>query len=50
MTKYQTMFFQRAVKKSLREKNLSARAKNYKIEKKETVELPKYITDNPFYP
>jgi len=47
MTKYQTMLFQRAVKKILKEKSDNAKAKKCKSI---SVDLPKYITDNPFYP
>jgi len=49
MTKYQTRLFIRAVKKSLKEKNLSSSVKNSIRESKKS-ELPAYITDNPFYP
>jgi len=49
MTKYQSRLFIRAVKKSLRERHLSSGVKNTIRENKKS-ELPKYITDNPYYP
>lgn len=49
MTKYQTLLFMRAVKKSLREKHLTSSVKNT-IRENKKVELPHYIRENPFYP
>jgi len=47
MTNYQKMLFNRVVKKSLREKLAKSKDKAKLVKQ---TELPKYITDNPFYP
>jgi hypothetical protein len=54
MTKYQIACFKHAVKRDLRNKLLSPRARNHKIAKSfgpknEERFLPSYVTNNPWY-